>query len=224
MNKEELVEAYIKIEESFRDIDKDIEELENKLYDLISGVEVYNNIDDILEYEFSEEEFYGEDILRGQELQKQIKELYSKRQEEYNKEVSNLPKETNKTEFEGFDITDTDPRYPYIDMIKGSKDRDYCLKKYGYDDVYIAEMTPEEYLLLCGKYGWKTTYTDVKSIYNDLSDRSKRLIHEYATMFKEGKKAPMPTLDIKRQGQEGRHRAFACIEAGIKTMPVLILV
>ena len=32
----------------------------------------------------------------------------------------------------------------------------------------------------------------------------------------------MPVLNVKKQGQEGRHRAFAAKEVGIKTIPVLI--
>ena len=222
MNKEELIEAYINLEEGFRDIDRDIEELEDELYDLISSVEVYNNIDNILDYEFSEEDFYEEDIQKGHELQQEIKELYQKRKEEYLNEIKDLPKETTKTEFEGFDITETDPPFPSY-MMKGSKDREYYMNKYGYDEVYIAEMTPEEYLLLCGKYGWKSNFTDIETIYNN-SGTNKELVHEYAQMFREGKKAPIPVLDLKKLTQEGRHRAFACIEVGIKTIPVLIMI
>lgn len=222
MNKHELVEAYINLEEGFREYDIKIEELENELYDIIESVDMFQNIGDVLTYEFSEELFYPEDIKRGQELQQEIKDLYNKREQEYQNEIKDLPKETNKTEFEGFDITQTDPPINGY-MIKGSKDRDYYMNKYGYNDVYIAEVTPEEYLLLCGKYGWKSNFTDIETIYNNPAT-SKELIHEYAQMFREGKKAPMPSIDIRHHGQEGRHRAFACIEAGIKTMPVLIMI
>lgn len=82
-------------------------------------------------------------------------------------------------------------------------------------------MTPEQYLLLCGKYGWKNNrYTSIDDILKYTPN--KELIKQYAQMFKEGKRAPIPVLDIKHTGQEGRHRAFACIEAGITTIPVLI--
>ena len=105
-------------------------------------------------------------------------------------------------------------------MLEGSPDREYYMKKKGFTDVYIAEMTPEEYLLLCGKYGWKNTFTNIDDIIKYTPE--KNLIHKYADMFRQGYKAPMPVLNVKYLTQEGRHRALAAMEVGIKTIPVLI--
>ena len=46
INREQLVEMYIKLNEEFRDYDNEINELENELYDLIYSVEETD--DDIL--------------------------------------------------------------------------------------------------------------------------------------------------------------------------------
>ena len=217
---EKLIEAYIRLNEAFRDYDDSIEDLEGELYDLIHSVDTNILWDEIYNYVCDEEVFYEDDIQRIKELQKQIKELKTKREQEYNNEIKDLPPRTTKTNFEGFDITETDPPFDAY-MLEGSPDRDYYMRKYGYKDVYIAEMTPDEYLLLCGKYGWKHRFTDVDTIYNT-SGTNKELVQEYAERMKNGEKAPMPVINVKNRGQEGRHRAFAAKIAGIKTIPVLI--
>lgn len=219
-NQEKLTEAFIKLSEDFRDYDEDIDKLEDELYDLIYSIDTNIRWDDIYDYVCDEEMCYEDDIERIKELQAQIKDLQIKREQEYNEEIKDLPPRTTKTDFEGFDITKTDPPYDSY-FLEGSKDRDYLLKKYGYIDAYISEMTPDEYLLLCGKYGWKDRFTDVDTIYNT-SGTDKEKVKEYAEMFRNGEKAPMPVIDVKNIGQEGRHRAFAAKEVGMKTIPVLI--
>lgn len=221
MTKQELLtEAYIKLSEEFRDYDDEINEIEEELYDLIDSVDRYNSVTNLLEYEFDDNIYYDEDIKRGKELQNKLKQLYADRESEYNKEIKDLPPKTNKKDFVGFDITKTDPPYDAY-MLEGSKDREYFMNKEGFSDVYIAEMTPDEYLLLCGKYGWKDRFTDVDTIYNT-TGTDKEKVKEYVEKFKNGEKAPMPVLNVKKQGQEGRHRAFAAKEVGIETIPVLI--
>ncbi len=208
-----------KLNENFRDYDSEISKLEDELYNLITSVDMFSPDIDILNYEFNDN-FYDEDIQKGKQLQQRIKKLYDLQKAEYNQEIKDLPPETSKTDFEGFDITKTDPPFDE-QMIKGSKDRDYIMKKYGFTDVYIAEMTPDEYLLLCGKYGWGKQFDNVDDIYNNgATDKTK--VKEYVERFKNGEKAPMPVLNVYKQGQEGRHRAFAAKLAGIKTIPVLI--
>ena len=179
-----------------------------------------HHILDIFDYICDEEEFYEDDIMKVKDLQKEISNLKQKRENEYNQEIQELPPKTTKTNFECFDITKTDPPFDAY-MLEGSPDRDYYMKKYGYKDVYIAEMTPDEYLLLCGKYGWKNRFTDVDTIYNT-SGTNKELVQEYAERMKNGEKAPMPVINVKNMGQEGRHRAFAAKFIGLKTIPVLI--
>ena len=208
------------INEAFRDYDDNIGEVEDELYDLITSVDSFNNISDILTYEFDENEFYEDDIKRGKALQQRLKMLYDLRKKEYDEEIKQLPPKTTKTNFEGFDITKTDPPYDE-QMLEGSPDRDYLMKKNGFTNVYIAEMTPDDYLLLCGKYGWGKTFNSVEDIYNS-SGVDKNKVNEYVTKFKNGEKAPMPVLNVLKQGQEGRHRVFAAKLAGIETIPVLI--
>lgn len=208
------------INEAFRDYDDNIGEVEDELYDLITSVDSFNNISDILTYEFDENEFYEDDIKRGKALQQRLKMLYDLRKKEYDEEIKQLPPKTTKTNFEGFDITKTDPPYDE-QMLEGSPDRDYLMKKNGFTNVYIAEMTPDDYLLLCGKYGWGKIFNSVEDIYNS-SGVDKNKVNEYVTKFKNGEKAPMPVLNVLKQGQEGRHRAFAAKLAGIETIPVLI--
>ena len=208
------------INEAFRDYDDNIGEVEDELYDLITSVDSFNNISDILTYEFDENEFYEDDIKRGKALQQRLKMLYEKKKKEYDEEIKQLPPKTTKTNFEGFDITKTDPPYDE-QMLEGSPDRDYLMKKNGFTNVYIAEMTPDDYLLLCGKYGWGKTFNSVEDIYNS-SGVDKNKVNEYVTKFKNGEKAPMPVLNVLKQGQEGRHRVFAAKLVGIETIPVLI--
>ena len=105
----------------------------------------------------------------------------------------------------------------------GNKNRDYMMKKYGYTLAYIAEVTPDEYLLLCGKYAWKNIFTSVEQIENDMRDYDWKNIHEMAELMKQGQKFGLPYVDVLNQGQEGRHRALAAKEAGIKTIPCLII-
>lgn len=97
------------------------------------------------------------------------------------------------------------------------------MNKYNYILAYIAEVTPDEYLLLCGKYAWRNQFTSVEEITNQLSEKDWKDIHEMAELMKQGQKFGLPYVDILKCGQEGRHRALAAKEAGIKTIPCLIL-
>lgn len=214
MNKYNLQEATTQLlMEVFRDYDEQIDELEDRKYDL------ENELGDSWQYD---EEELQEMQAELDKINEQLEDLYNKRDTEYMEELKDLPKSTDKTDFEGFDITKTDPPAD-ADLLPNSKYRDYFMKKYDYKDAYIAEVTPEQYLLLCGKYGWGRQYDNIDDIYNNLSKNSHELIHEYANRMKNGEKAPLPVLNIKKQGQEGRHRAFAAMEAGIETIPVLII-
>lgn len=219
--KKDIISVTAKLLEDFRVIDNEIYAVEDELYDLINSADMHVGFSEIYDYVCDDELFYEEDIQKIKELQNRLKTLQAEREDEYNREIKDLPQRTNKTNFEGFDITKTDPSYEEY-MLDGNPNREYYMKKHGFQDVYIAEMTPEEYLLLCGKYGWKNTYDNVVDIYDNLSQSSKELIGEYARRMKAGEKAPMPVLNVKHTGQEGRHRAFAAIEAGINTIPVLI--
>lgn len=220
-----LVEATVKLlAEGFRDIDSQIEELYDELDEIVSCVDMFPPRD-TLDYDFPEDIWEGEDELKAQaeKLQAKIKELYNTKQQVYQDEIKNLPQKTSKTEFDGFDITKTDPSIDE-DFLEGNKNRNYVMQKYGYTDAYIAEMTPEEYLLLCGKYGWNKQFNSVEEIYKSMGNIDRDVIDEYAYRFKNGERAPLLVLDVKNREQEGRHRAFAAMQAGINTVPVLIKV
>ena len=220
--KENIFNITAKLLEGFRDYDRVIDDISAQMYNILDKYRYWGEGSaNLSEMELDNDDMETQDVIRFYNLQKKLIFLENQREEEYNNEVSNLPPETTKTNFEGFDITKTDPSYDEY-FIKGNKDRDYVLNKGGYTDAYIAEMTPEEYLKLCGKYGWQHIYDNIDEIIEHTPD--KHLIDEYAEMFKQGKKAPMPVLDINHRSQEGRHRALACVKAGIKTMPVLIKV
>lgn len=201
--------------ESFRDYDNELWGLYRKLDDLSKDIEFAKQCND-LEYVEELETEYNELKVQYDELEKQ-QEL------EYQDEIKQLPKPTNKTEFEGFRLDKTEPTFNSY-MIPGQPDRDYYMKEGHYTDVYIAEMTPEQYLLLCGKYTWEARYDNVQDIYDSLSEKSHELIHQYAERMKQGEKAPMPYIDMKHETQEGRHRVFAALELGITSIPVLILI
>lgn len=216
-----IIDYTAKLLEDFRDYDNLIDEISNEMFDILQAYDYSCDWNKMGELTLTDVDMTDEDKDLFFELQTKLNDLEYHKKIEYENEVSNLPPETTKTNFEGFDITKTDPSYDEY-FIKGNKDRDYVLNKGGYTDAYIAEMTPEEYLKLCGKYGWKHIYNDIDEIIKNTPE--KYLIDKYAEMFKQGKRAPMPVLDINHRGQEGRHRALACIKVGIKTMPVLIKV
>lgn len=199
--------------ESFRDYDEDLEELRLKQF----------NLEDEIEYaeKFDDQEYLAELKPEYEKVLQEIAEMESKRNKEYQDEIKQLPQPTEKTSFEYFDITRTSPPM-HMDYLPDNKDREYMLKKYFYQDAYIAEMTPQQYLELCGKYSWIDTPTDIDEIYKKMPE--KHLVDEYVERFKAGEKAPMPVLNVADRGQEGRHRAFAAMKLGITEMPVLIII
>lgn len=199
--------------EGFRDYKEQIWELEERIDTL------EDNISD--SWMFDDEEIEGFKQEK-EELEIKLNELKSKQKEEYLNELKDLPPETDKRDFEGFRTDETDPPF-WSSFIPGNKDRDYMMNKYGYTLSYIAEVTPDEYLMLCGKYAWKRIYTDVKQIEDSMGEEDLKNIHEMAELMKQGQKFGLPYVDILKSGQEGRHRALAAKEAGIKTIPCLII-
>lgn len=88
--------------EDFRDYNNDIWELEDKL----------DTINDNLENEWQWEEDEIEEFKQEKaELEEQLNELKSKQRAEYEKELADLPPETDKRDFEGFRTDETDPRF-----------------------------------------------------------------------------------------------------------------
>lgn len=157
------------------------------------------------------------------------------------KDISNMniPGPTDKRDFEGFDTTvaGNGPHDDHSDFIPENKYHDYSINKgrpygetYGndeewwhYQDAYIAEITPQQYLELCYKYIFDRPLFNIEDIYT--KDRlSKDTVHQYAEQMKNGEKFYMPYLDFRKEQQEGRHRALAAIENGYETIPCLILI
>ncbi len=211
---DKLIENDTYIIESFRSYDKDLDNIDDELYDLQDELEM-------LDSELDKDD-YEEVLGKIEDLKSRREEIKAKQDEEYKDLIPTLPKETSKTDFPGFDITETDPPY-WSQFIPGNKDRDYMMNKEGYDYAYIAELTPEQYLELCSLYGWgEEREYSLDSIRRGLV-RDDDYIGKMADAMKSGTKFKLPFVDIKKHGQEGRHRALAAIEAGIETIPCLIL-
>lgn len=201
------------LNESFRDYDKQIYDLEDQIDELKNELVIY---------EPDEPEFTDINNKIDQ-LQQQIEEVKSKQQDDYRNEMKNLPPKSNKTDFPGFDITQAD-LLSRTDFIPGNKNRDYALDKGNYIDSYIAEITPEQYLELCSKYGWgKEMEYSLDNIWKHLPSSDVEYIDKMADAMKNGTIFRLPFIDIKDHSQEGRHRALAAIKAGIKTIPCLII-
>lgn len=112
MNLEEATIKYLC--EAFRDCDKQIDDIENELSDLLLSYNSFIDLTliDLKTFELDDElrnDMYDEDLQRYEDLQKELINLYNKRETEYRTEINDLPLETNKTNFEGFDLTITDP-------------------------------------------------------------------------------------------------------------------
>lgn len=122
-----------------------------------------------------------------------------------------LPKKAEKSSYECFILDTNEYHQDYLENI------DYAKSK-GYNGVFISEMSPEEYMERCSKEVFKDPIEDV---YDGIDKKSN--IERYADMMRSGTKFDMPYLDIKTQNQEGRHRALAAKQLGIKTIPVLYL-
>ena len=211
----DIIDETIKlIEESYRDYDYDIDRLEGRLYKL----------HDLLDDTWDEDVEEKEDLQRQiDEVEKELQALKDQQQKEYNAMLKNLPPPTNKKIFPGFDITETDPPY-WSQFIPGNKDRDYIMENDKYTLAYIAEVTPEQYLELCSKHGWgKEIPYSLDNIINRLPDRDMSYLEEMVQALKDGAVFKLPYVDLKRHGQEGRHRALAAYYAGIKTIPCLII-
>lgn len=159
-------------------------------------------------------------LMKLQEVENEMNEIYNKIDKLKDKEFINqggnsykgiLPKEASKSSYEGFKLDTGEPHQDYL------KDLNYARSK-GYENCYISEMSPDEYMDRCSKEIFKSPIEDT---YDGMEDKSK--VTEYAQMMKDGTKFDMPYLDTKKKQQEGRHRAMAAKELGIKVIPVLYL-
>ena len=79
--------------------------------------------------------------------------------------------------------------------------------------VYIK---PMEYFKLCAK-------AHQCSADEELSSISKDTAKKYADLMEKGEKFPIPYVNMKLHGQEGRHRAYASYLLGDKYIPCIII-
>jgi len=136
---------------------------------------------------------------------------------------SKLPKPTNKSNFEGFDISKVSSNDDSYKLYQEFLDNPDMIKEKGFNKVYIAEMTPQEYMGLLRLY-----INLVESDLDKLSDLNgeysyfAKTCHDFANKMKQGDKFPLPILDFHYREQDGRHRVTAAYINNYSTIPVLI--
>lgn len=113
------------------------------------------------------------------------------------------PRKAESEEFEGFDTSST-----------GTPASDQKLED---GRGYIASMPPEEYIKRCAY-----EIFDRATVESVIGGTSKETVGKYTDMMAAGAKFDMPYLDYSRGGQEGRHRALAAYNLGIKEIPVFV--
>lgn len=125
--------------------------------------------------------------------------------------ANKLPEEAKSKTYDGFKLDTNEYHQDYLE------DPEYAKSK-GYKEVYIAEMSPDEYLERCSR----EIFEEVPEVMvREIPGQSD--IKKYADMMDEGVDFDMPYLDLKIKAQEGRHRALAAKRRGIKKIPVLYL-
>lgn len=125
--------------------------------------------------------------------------------------ANKLPNKAELKEYEGFKLDTREYHQDYFE------NPEYARSK-GYKEVYIAEMSPDEYMERCAR----EIFSEVPSVM-ERHIPHREDIQRYADMMGEGIKFDMPYLDVKNRAQEGRHRALAAKERGIRKIPVLYL-
>ena len=173
------------------------------MYDLYKPDEESNN-------------YYEELSKIADEKSKVYKQIEKMKEEEFNNQggnsfLGNPPKKATKETYEGFTLDTNEYHQDYLE------DPDYAKSK-GYHGAYISEMSPDEYMERCSKEVFENPIEDTYDGMDRKDDTNK-----YADMMKSGTKFDMPYLDVLNKGQEGRHRALAAKQNGIKTIPVLYL-
>lgn len=152
-------------------------------------------------------------------VEKQISDINEKMRELKNKEFERQGGNT----YEGDLPEKFEGESEYFKFDTGEYHQDYLenldyAKSKGYTDCYISKMSPDEYMDRCSKQIFKSPIEDTHD-----SMENKHNIENYANKMKEGTKFYMPYIDLKINGQEGRHRAMAAKMLGAKEIPVLFL-
>lgn len=152
---------------------------------------------------------YGDLMREALEIDaRQIKRTYP---------ITEPPKPTKQTEFDGFRLDKTGMS-AYDDVLENIKaDQDGYLTDG--NNAYIAEMSPVEYMDRCAiEIFEKSHYVNLIGGIEPIGS-----VERYAKMMKEGTKFNLPVLNYETKNQEGRHRALAAYLNGIDKIPVLII-
>lgn len=114
------------------------------------------------------------------------------------------------------DATDS----PTIDEILFDQHKQQYYNEYKGWQGKVVTMSPEEYIQRC-KQGF-ASIGEVGEV--EAPRRESHKTTQYAELMRQGEKFPMPYLDYRHGfSQEGLHRAFAAIQAGIEQIPVAII-
>lgn len=166
------------------------------------------------------DEDFNDNKLELDTIENKIKNIEKKlktlKNIEYEKQGGNiydgkLPNEYTKSSNEYFKLDTNEYHQDYLENL------DYAKSK-GYTNVFIAKMSPDEYMDRCSK---EIFHSPIEDTHDGMENKNN--VKEYAKLMKDGTKFDMPYLDILHHQQEGRHRALAAKELGAKEIPVLYL-
>lgn len=136
-----------------------------------------------------------------------LREIKQKEHDKQSKDIHlEHTKDATSNDYEGFTTKTTGTSY-YDDYLNGEK-----------NGGHIAEMSPKEYLQRCAYQIFDSA--TIESTIAALDDKN---VKKYAEQMKSGTKFDMPYLNFMSGQQEGRHRAAAAMQAGIKKIPVLVV-
>jgi len=114
------------------------------------------------------------------------------------------------------DIEEFDQSYtsiPFYDMmLRNGKNTG----RYKDNQFKIECIAPEEYFKEVSRFHQTTSEMEKGATWSSRVD-------EYKKKTMEGSPMPIPLLDYNSRVAEGRHRAMAAIQLGIKKMPVLVI-
>ena len=113
-------------------------------------------------------------------------------------------------------ISTTKTGMSYYDDFLNKKDHDYKKLAKGLQGE-IVMMSPDDYITRLGKDIFHCSRERV------LSGVNWENVKEYAAKMASGTKFDLPMLDLDRETQEGRHRALAAAELGVKQIPILVV-
>ena len=136
----------------------------------------------------------------GDVFKKFEKYQYEKELDAWKKNKPQL-KEISAKDYKGFSLE------PHTGMIEDAFEN---------GDTIIVEMSPKEYLQ-------RISYDIFKaSLQQTLRGFSDKNVQKYARQMKQGVKFDLPWIDLKNNGQDGRHRALGAILNGYDNIPVAV--